>query len=208
MWPHGVARNSPALGSRHAAAPCPACFSPRNGSRVAWQEACRASRQPRQFAGASTRHTLSSRGARVAGRAIPGFTAEAESWPSFFSPFHSGRQTRAGGSLVGGGQMGAASRTAFPSGGPCCPGRRPSHTWPGCALQVRPPALPPGGRGHAGRCRHCHGRLRAHLLVSGLSAPAGELRVLPPPGRQPGEVGPSKPQDEGGHRGLGLTWPP
>lgn len=58
------------------------------------------------------------------------FAAEAGSWPSFSSSSHSERQPRAGRSLVGGGQMGAASGAALPSGGPRCPCHRLAHTWP------------------------------------------------------------------------------
>lgn len=149
----------------------------------------------------SARHTLSGRVARVAGRAIPGASGVCGRGGvlAFFLLVLSLREAAESRQKPGaGGQMGAASRAAFPSGGPCRPCHWPAHTWPGCALQVRPPALPPGGRGHAGRRRHRHGRLRAHLLIPGLSASAGELRVLPPPGRRPRGWGRASPQTRAG----------
>ena len=113
------------------------------------------------------------------------FSAVAGSWPSFSSSSPGGSQEQAE-ACWGVGRW--AWRPGRPSrvAGPITLAIGRPTLGPGCALQVRPPALPPGGRGHAGRRCHRHGRLRAHLLVPGLSAPAGELCVLPPPGRQPG----------------------
>lgn len=107
---------------------------------------------------------------------------------------------------MGVGRWAWAPRAALPSGRPHHPGHRPPTLGPeaGAPGTLHRPC--PGGRGHAGRRCHRHGRLV--LIYSAPTAcPCGELCVLPfQVGSRGGGQGSS--QTQGGHRGLSLTRPP